>query len=759
MIRACRTAAIGLAVLVGLAATWCCLASLGFLAGTGLWGHPAIPTYSYPWQWLVYRQDFGRNSVTTVWLVVSAVVGLVPAPVVIRRISGLRSKPKLHGETHWLTREEAEADNVLFLPKPRPDTVLLGTAGKGRALRYVCLPGQEHAALYARTGAGKGVSFVVPNVMNWGGSVVCFSVKRDVANVCAAERTRQGDKVFIFDLTGADGRTHRWNPLGAVPRGTSAVYNECQKAMFGIVPQTKAQNPYWDNAARRIGTAAAVVLSETPGAPLTVGAVRRLLGRSDYAENLRGMVQASRREGRPYPAAAVDTLLTWLAREGEEGASSVRETIATALALYELPEIMAGTDASDFDVSMVRTTKMSIFVVASVGDIRRLRPIYAQFFQQFVARNTLHEFGKDPANPHHHKVLVMLDEFWALGEVPILADAAAFTRSFGFRFAYVIQSKHQTVTAFGPEGSKNLFLNTGAEILFGGADQELAEEVSKRGGTDTVEEITTSKPRFMAWLNWSRQNENEQRKGRALMLPQEVSRMSKQEMLVLRPGMAPLKLDRIFYFDDQEFMDREKPAPPWPRLAVQVELDDAAGALAKEKAEAEAALAAIRQRQEAAHAADKEKADKAAAALAKLRKETADAAKLAQAAVQVEAMAAAEALAAAKEVATATEAARQAREVATEASRLARKASDALAAAVALGPPQPALSAAVPPAMERAAEAREAARVTAEAASETSEAARVARAEATAAGRETKATRKKADALAKLLASRDNNQN
>lgn len=754
MIPACRTAAIGLAVLVGLAVTWCCLASLGFLAGTGLWGHPAIPTYSYPWQWLVYRQDFGRNNVTTVWLVVSAVVGFTPVPVVIRRMSGLRAKPKLHGETHWLTQEEAEADNVLFLPKPRPDAVLLGTTGKGRALRYVCLPGQEHAALYARTGAGKGVSFVVPNVMNWGGSVVCFSVKRDVADVCAAERAKQDDKVFIFDLTGADGRTHRWNPLGAVPRGTSAVYNECQKAMFGIIPQTKAQNPYWDNAARRIGTAAAVVLSETPGAALNVGSVRRLLGRSDYAENLRGMVRASRRENRPYPAAAVDTLLTWLAREGEDGAASVRETIATALALYELPEIMAGTDTSDFDVSMVRTTKMSIFVVASVGDIRRLRPIYAQFFQQFVSRNTLHEFGKDTANKHHHPVLVMLDEFWALGEVPILADAAAFTRSFGFRFAYVIQSKHQTVTAFGPEGSKNLFLNTGAELLFGGADQELAEEVSKRGGTDTVEEVTTSKPRFMAWLNWSRQNENEQRKGRALMLPQEVSRMDKREMIVLRPGMAPLKLDRIFYFEDREFMTREQLAPTWPRLTVQVELDDAAGALAKEKAEADAALAVIRQRQGAKEMADKEKADKVAAALAKLQKEASDAAKLAQAAVQKEVMAAAEALTAAKVAAAATETARQAREVATETSRVARKANETLAAAVALGPPPPVLSATVLPAVEKATECREAARITAAAASEATEAARVARARATAATQNAKNTRKKADALASLLASK-----
>ena len=53
---------------------WVGLASLAFLAGTQLWGHPAIPRNTYLWQWLEYRHDFGRNIVTSLWLAISAVL-------------------------------------------------------------------------------------------------------------------------------------------------------------------------------------------------------------------------------------------------------------------------------------------------------------------------------------------------------------------------------------------------------------------------------------------------------------------------------------------------------------------------------------------------------------------------------------------------------------------------------------------------------------------------------------------------------------
>ncbi len=76
------------------------------------------------------------------------------------------------------------------------------------------------------------------------------------------------------------------------------------------------------------------------------------------------------------------------------------------------------------------------------------------------------EFGRGP--PRVHRVLGTLDEFWALGKRDVLADAAAFTASFGCRWAYVQQSQEQSVSAFGEAGARNLFSNTGARLDCGG---------------------------------------------------------------------------------------------------------------------------------------------------------------------------------------------------------------------------------------------------------------------------------------------------
>jgi type IV secretion system protein VirD4 len=447
---------------------------------------------------------------------------------------------------------------------------------------------------------------VVPNCIHWGGSLLCFSVKDDVAREAAAARQARGDAVFLFHIGSEVGESHRWNPFSFVRLGTPLAFSDIQKIMFSVVPPTKSPNPFWDNAARRMGTAIAAILSETPGVKLNLAAVRRAIGRPDWKEYLTGLVNEARRAGRPYPAAAVDTLLGWTDHKDEEGAASVRETLTTALALWEIPEVAAITEESDFDMAAIRDRQMSIFVVAQPDEIRRYRLIYQLFFEQFTSLNMRGEFpisrtpsarlarfwawycGRPlpaaPANRIKYRALVMLDEFWALGQVSVLADAVAYTRSYGFRLAYVVQSKMQIISAFGKEGAGNLFLNAGAEILFGGTDPEVAKEVSERMGHNTEIETSKSAPRYFAWFKPSKQTENEAARSRALALPQEIHRMPKDEMVVLRPGVMPLRCKRVFWFLEPLFATSGMASPVWPKLAMTVDRDQgtakAAGAAA-----------------------------------------------------------------------------------------------------------------------------------------------------------------------------------
>ena len=257
-----RAAAFGLAALSALP-----IASASYLAITGLGAHPyfaAAGLWTWATAWTLYAPEAGANWWAAVTVGLSGFLGLAPLllaatlTLAVRRPGG---RP-LHGESHFATRREATAGGIVFAPRPVPNGIILGRWGRGPLAQYACLPGQQHVAVYAPTEEGKGVSFVVPNAMNWGGALVAFSVKRDLVRWTAAARVRQGDAVFVLDFGDPDGRTHRWNPLGLVRRGTPEAIDDLQRAMFALVPETRVNNPYWDTAGRRVATALAVLQAE-----------------------------------------------------------------------------------------------------------------------------------------------------------------------------------------------------------------------------------------------------------------------------------------------------------------------------------------------------------------------------------------------------------------------------------------------------------------------------------------------------------------
>jgi type IV secretion system protein VirD4 len=260
---------------VAAAAAWTVAASAGTLWAADLWSHPYFAHGpSWAWSWWHYMGRPDTRAALGPSLLTGAAAASLPFGLAVRHgMARLRGASSLHGKTGWLSDREAKAGGFSFSRLPRPDSIVIGTRGRGPLRRYVGLPGEEHAALTAKTRSGKGVSVVVPNALNWSGSLVCFSVKRDVFEAAAGHRTRMGDAVFVFDLSDPQRRTHRWNPLGYVRRGEVETYGDIYRAMWFLVPETKANNPYFNDAARKMAAAVAVILAETPGARLNVAEV------------------------------------------------------------------------------------------------------------------------------------------------------------------------------------------------------------------------------------------------------------------------------------------------------------------------------------------------------------------------------------------------------------------------------------------------------------------------------------------------------
>src|ERR1700760_392074 len=76
----------------------------------------------------------------------------------------------------------------------------------------------RHLMLVAGSRAGKGVSYVVPNLLLYEGSVIATDPKGELANLTAPSRKRKGQDVYVldpFDTSGHETTPFRatFNPL------------------------------------------------------------------------------------------------------------------------------------------------------------------------------------------------------------------------------------------------------------------------------------------------------------------------------------------------------------------------------------------------------------------------------------------------------------------------------------------------------------------------------------------------------------------
>ena len=178
-----------------------------------------------------------------------------------------------------------------------------------------------------------------------------------------------------------------------------------------------------------------------------------------------------------------------------------------------------------------------------------------------------------------HQVLMLLDEFPLLGPMPVLADAFAFVAGYGMRLMLVMQSKAQLrdPALYGPDKAAAILDNCGAEVIFGTKDLGLAKELSERLGFDTVEAYSRSGPRFWRMFRGGRLNVTASDQRRALLLPQEIMRLRPQEMVVIRPGLFPIRARRIRYYRERLFSRLVLPPPDVDAIDIPVRLDKGRG--------------------------------------------------------------------------------------------------------------------------------------------------------------------------------------
>ena len=189
------------------------------------------------------------------------------------------------------------------------------------------------------------------------------------------------------------------------------------------------------------------------------------------------------------------------------------------------------------------------------SDINRTKPLIRLLLNQIGRRLT-----EDlQANRGRHRLLLMLDEFPALGRLDFFETALAFMAGYGLKSFLIAQSLNQIEKAYGPNNS--ILDNCHVRVSFATNDERTAKRVSDALGTAT--EMRAMKNyaghRLSPWLGHLMVSRQET--ARALLTPGEVMQLPPAEEIVMVAGIPPIRAKKARYYEDTRFKERIMPPP------------------------------------------------------------------------------------------------------------------------------------------------------------------------------------------------------
>ena len=464
-------------------------------------------------------------------IAVTALPLLVPILVVLIP----KKRQPLYGDARW-----ANPTEIRKMGLNADAGIILGKAHG----RFLIDNGTEHVLVAAPTRSGKGVGVVIPNLLQWPGSAVVLDVKFENYDITSHFRQAGGQAIYLF--APGQSNTHRWNPLDLIdPEDPGAIGMIHTIANILCPTPVRADDPMWTIEARNIFTAA-VLATLTLKQPLTLTAINGWIKRHGNADTLNEFLDT---HSRTLPSQCFNNLSAYAAM-GEKQRGGVQSVITSALSVYDNPLVAAATATSDFDIENLRRQRMTIYLGANLESVTTLAPVYNLLFQliSIVLTRQL------PDTDEPHAVLLLMDEFTALGAMDMIKKGIAFYAGYRMRIMIIIQGTAQLRTLYQESGASEFIVNFKYQVVFAPNDPKDARSLSEALGTATVKSRSKSIPSLFSGKTDNSETESNQ--SRALLLPNEILRMDRRRCIIFVEAQRPILGDKITYYTDPAFAGR-----------------------------------------------------------------------------------------------------------------------------------------------------------------------------------------------------------
>ncbi|WP_106755055.1 conjugal transfer protein TraG [Pannonibacter carbonis] len=524
-----------------------------------LFGFPIYLPPSFFWWW--YGYDAYAPQVFVEGAYIAASGGFIAVAVAIG-MSVWRAreakKVETYGSARWAEAEEVKSAGLLG-----PDGVVLGRYDS----HYLRHDGPEHVLCFAPTRSGKGVGLVVPSLLTWPGSAIVHDIKGENWQLTAGFRAQHG-RVLLFDPTNA--KSSAYNPLLEVRRGEWEVRDVQNIADILVDPEGSLEKRnHWEKTSHALLVGAILHVLYAEADKTLAGVAAFLSDPKRPIESTLAAMMTTAHLGEAGPHPVIASAARELLNKSDNERSGVLSTAMSFLGLYRDPVVAEVTRRCDWRIGDVVGGKhpTTLYLVVPPSDINRTKPLIRLILNQ-VGRRLTEDLQ---AKAGRHRLLLMLDEFPALGRLDFFESALAFMAGYGLKSFLIAQSLNQIEKAYGANNS--ILDNCHVRVSFATNDERTAKRVSDALGTATEMKAMKNYAghRLSPWLGHLMVSRSET--ARPLLTPGEVMQLAPSDEIVMAAGTPPIRARKARYYEDARFVERILP-PPSLAAPKQVRPDD-----------------------------------------------------------------------------------------------------------------------------------------------------------------------------------------
>ena len=498
-----------------------------------------------------------------------------------------RKVESLHGDARFASLSDLRKAGLLT---QSAQGILIG---KYRG-RYLWLNGAQHAIAISPTRSGKTTSIAIPVLLSYAQSMMVLDLKGELFKATSGWREAQGHVIRVWAPYDDAGNTHRFNPMSLMAgMDPGKRLGELQTMAAILYPDEAGKDPFWTSQSRatfaafasfmfeiwdaqvlaqqRAGTPASMQLD--PNTSILFPSLERILRLSSGMDG-KGIKETLQQiladPAYAYVSPQTRTVFGNLLGLAEQTFSSVIATVQAPLQQFLSPILATATNATDFDVNALRKRPTTLYVIIPTNKLDESSKLLNIFFSTVIGANLGKQLGEEPELKH--QLLMLMDEFTAMGRVDVWAKRISISASYGVRDLCIVQSRSQLRSAYGDHDAQNFITNHGAQIVFAPREQADANEYSEMLGYKTVRRKQESRSRGRGRDSHQVSISYNEEK-RALFLPQEIKELPQDEEIIFYEGCKPIRAHKNWFFKDKALRERAGVPPVKIPVPAQASLD------------------------------------------------------------------------------------------------------------------------------------------------------------------------------------------